>query len=140
MKPAPMRASADFRPPEMQSSQTLEEKFCAKHGCTPADFPRRVFWRCLHRHALPLAPFIMLFNRHYFEPDRELISDIRRAIKMNQVWEEVREFFLSPRHQGWLRKRANVRVSAHRVINLAREFLPSTGSPPPAGPSDERTE
>lgn len=124
----------------MPPNQTLEEKFCAKHGCTPEQFSRRVFWLCLHRHALPLAPIILLVNRDYFESDRELIADIRRAVKMNQVWEGIREFFLSPRHQGWLHKRANVRVSAHRLINLAREFLPSTGSPPPAGRSERPPE
>ncbi len=122
----------------MQPNQTLEEKFCAAHGCSAADFPRRVFWKCLHRHALPVAPVILVLKPNHFSADRELVAEIGRAVKMNQVWEAVREFFLNPKHEGWLRKRANVRISARRLINLAREHLPSTGSPPPIPPPEDR--
>jgi hypothetical protein len=121
----------------MPSIQTFEEKFCAKHRCSSAEFSRRVFWRCLHRHAVPVAPVILALRPAYFAADLELIADVRRAVKMNQVWEAIREYFLNPRHQGWLRKRANVRVSARRLINLSREYLPSSGSPPPPEPRDE---
>jgi hypothetical protein len=121
----------------MQSSQTFEEKFCDKHQCPPADFTRRVFWKCLHRHAVPVAPLIMLFDKDYFAADYELINEVRPAVRMNQVWEGVREFFLSPKHQGWLRKRGNIRISARRLITLSREFLPATGSPPPVLPLEE---
>lgn len=112
--------------------QTLEERFCAKHGCSAEEFPSKVFWMCLHRHAVILAPPLLLFKRDYFAADHELVAGIRRAVKMSEVWEEVRAYFLHPKHQGWLRKRANVRISVRRVINLSRDFLPSSGPPPPA--------
>jgi hypothetical protein len=121
--------------------KSFQEKYCEAHGCTPAEFSRRLFWRCLHRHAYPLAPIILLFNREYFAVDRELIAGVRRAEKMNQVWEEIREYFLSPKHTGWLRRRANIRISARRLIEIAKDYLPATGSPPSAyaGTESERS-
>jgi len=127
------------RPFTLNFLSTFEDKFCQAHRCKAEDFERRLFWRCLHRHALVVAPLFLLFNREYFSLDRELIREVRKAEKMNEVWEEIREYFVSPKYQGWMRKRANVRISARRLINLAREHLPSTGSPPPAYPPPERS-
>ena len=111
--------------------KTFEERYCAATGCTPEEFPRKVFWRCLHRHALPVAPVILLLNDDYFSLDRELIAEVRKAEKMNHVWEEVRQYFVSPKHEGLLRRRANIRLSARRLINLARDHLPASEASPP---------
>jgi hypothetical protein len=81
-----------------------------------------------------VAPVILLFNRRYFDLDRELLAEVRKAVRMNEVWEEVRQYFISPDHDGWLRRRANIRISARRLINVAREYLPSAGTPPPVDP------
>jgi hypothetical protein len=114
--------------------KTFEELYCEANKCAPADFPRRLFWKCLYRHALPIAPLIMILNPKYFEPDRQLISDVCRADKMNQVWEEVRQYFVDSRHRDWMRRKGNVRISARRLINLARDYLPASGAPPPPYP------
>jgi len=114
--------------------KTFEELFCEANKCTPAQFPRRLFWKCLHWHAVPFAPLILLFNPKYFEPDWQLISDVRRTEKMNQVWEEVRQYFVSSSHRAWMRRRGNFRLSARRLINLARDYLPASGAPPPPYP------
>lgn len=111
--------------------KTFEEKFCETQGCASEQFSKKVFWRCLHPHAAPIAVLLLAVRSDYFSVDFELISAVRRAEKMNEVWEDVREYFLSPRYKGWLRKRANIRISARRLIALAREHLPSSGSPPP---------
>jgi hypothetical protein len=113
---------------------TFEQIYSEANKCAPAEFSRRVFWECLHRRALPLAPFLLVLNRRYFEPDRQLIADVRRAERMEQVWEAVREYFADPRHTGWLRRKAEVRLSGRRLIRLARMYLPVTGSPPPPYP------
>jgi hypothetical protein len=110
--------------------KTFEERYCEATGCTAAEFPRQIFWKCLHRHALPVAPVILLLNAEYFSLDRELIAEVRKAQKMNEVWEEVRQYFVSPRHEGVLRRKANIRLSARRLINLARDHLPASGAPP----------
>jgi len=110
--------------------KTFEDKFCEANACKSADFSRKVFWRCLHRHAVPLAPFILAFYPNYFAGDRELIAALRKTERMNDVWEEVRLYFVSSHYRGWWRTKANVRISARRLIELAREYLPSSGSPP----------
>jgi len=51
---------------------TFAELYCAKNGCAPRQFRRRVFWRTLHWHAWPLAPLLLLGG--YFTADDELIS------------------------------------------------------------------
>lgn len=120
-----------------ESLKTFEEKFCAAERCSAEEFPRRVFWKCLHRHAVPLAAVLIVIRPNYFAIDRELIGEIRSAQRMHDVWEEIQEYFVSPRYQGWLRKRANVRISAKRLIALARRHLPSSAGPGPqagAGP------
>lgn len=113
----------------MHSAETFQTKFCRAERCAETEFDRKVFWRCLHRHALPVAPVILLFNRRFFSADRELIAGVRHCTDMGGVWNEVREFFINPTHAGWLRKKANIRVSAHRLIQTAKEHLPSSGKP-----------
>jgi len=120
--------------------KTFEESYCQATGCSVEEFPRKIFWKCLHRHALPVAPVILLFNSDYFSLDRELIAEVRKAQKMNEVWEEVRQYFVSPKHEGILRRKANVRISARRLINIARSHLPSSGAPPHADPAPRGSE
>jgi hypothetical protein len=122
------------RPTLTDHMKTFEALYCEAAGCAPTEFRNRVFWQCLHRHALPVAPVILFFNRSYFDLDRELLGEVRNAVQMNEVWEEVRQYFVSPKHEGWLRRRANIRISARRLINMAREHLPAAGSPPPISP------
>ena len=111
--------------------ETLEQKYCSAHQCTSDQFRRRVFWKCLHRRAIFAVPIILLLNRDYFETDRALIEGVGRAATMKQVWAEIREYFLDPTYRGWIRRRANVRLSAHKLITLAGEHLPAQ----PKGPS-----
>ena len=111
--------------------RTFEEIYCERHNCSPKEFSRRLFWKCLHRRAVPIAPVILLVNWDYFFPDRDLISQVRRSEKLNQVWEELREYFIHPNHQGFLRRRLNIRLSGRRLINIAKQYLPASGSPPP---------
>ncbi len=118
--------------------KTFEERYCQAHRCTPDEFRRRIFWKCLHRHALVVAPFILLVRPTYFDPDRRLIAEVRRAVRTHQVWEEVREFFIDPRNGGWLRRRANIRLSARSLLAVARAYLPISGAPPPIAYSSSR--
>jgi ABC-type uncharacterized transport system fused permease/ATPase subunit len=105
------------------TSKTLEELFCESHKITGGEFRKQVFWQCLYRRAVPVAPFILLFNAGYFAPDRELISSISRARTLGQVAEELRDFVSDPQNIRGLRKRAKIRISAHRVLHLAGRYL-----------------
>ncbi len=108
---------------------TFSDRYCAAHRCTAAQFQRRVFWRCLHRRAYPLAPFILLLNKSYFAPDLDFVAQVGQCTEMGKVWEQTRLYFTSPLHRRWLRRKADVRISAHKVINLAAGFLPAGNSP-----------
>ena len=110
---------------------TFEDIFCERHELSPAAFGKRVFWKCLHRRAIPLVPILSILRPNYFDPERALIARVRYAEKMNQVWEELREYFTHPSHQGWLRRRAGIRISGRRLIAFARIYLPASGTPPP---------
>ena len=82
-----------------------------------------------------MAPLILALHPRYFTAERELIGQIRRAEKMTDVWEEIRHYsMIHRRYHLWLRSRANIRISARRLIELARDYLPSSG-PPPAPPA-----
>jgi hypothetical protein len=103
--------------------ETFEQKYCVVNQCSNEQFRRRVFWKCLHRHAIPAVPFMELFDYKYFEADREFIAAVGAACNMTQVWAEVREYFLSPNNRGWLRRNANMRISARRLLTLAGKYL-----------------
>ena len=93
-------------------------------GWREDEFYRKVFWRCLHRHAIPLVPLLGGYGSDYFAADREFISRVAGAVNMRQVRHEVRAYFTNPANRSWLRMKANVRVSAHRVMRLASKHLP----------------
>jgi hypothetical protein len=109
--------------------ETFEARYCAAHRCTVAQFRRRVFWRCLHRRAFPLAPFLLVLNRSYFAPDLDFVIRVGECHEMGKVWAETRRYFTDPQHQRWLRRKADVRISAHKVINLATQYLPAGSTP-----------
>ena len=102
---------------------SFQEKFCDAHHCTPEDFKRRVFWRCLRRHALPFAPILLLFKPGYFYCDWELITAAGCALSLNTVQAEIGEFFCDTRNRGWWRRRLEIRVSGRRLSRLAAAYL-----------------
>src|SRR5689334_16134084 len=85
------RSRPASRPPPteargLQRMPTFAELYCRRHQCSPVEFGRRVFWRTLHRHAMPVAPLLLLGN--YFESDRSLLEACGRATSLAQVQEE----------------------------------------------------
>lgn len=116
---------------------TFREIYCEKHQCSPEQFGRRIFWRCLYPHARPLAPLFLLLNYEYFAADRALISCVADAVTMKRVRDEVRDYFWDSNNRGWLRRTVNIRLSGQRLKNLARLYLPEGGSVPPFPPREE---
>lgn len=131
--------------------RTLEQVYCERHSCTPAQFRRRLFAHGLYPHARPFAWLIRLLHRRFFTADDALVRLVAEASTMRIVREEVRDYFWDSENRGWLRRVVNIRVSGQRVKNLAREYLPESelsfrnalprcdpsatpaGSPPAAG-------
>lgn len=106
-----------------------QEVYCARHQCEPSQFAERIFWRTLHRHALPFAPFLLLGS--HFLADRELIAGCARARSLWQVRDEIDDYRYHPFNRGWLRGTLALRVSTHRLRRLAREYLPGSNLPSP---------
>ena len=102
---------------------TFRENYCAANGCSGEEFTSRVFWRCLHRHALVVAPLVAAFQADYFEADREFIVQAGRARTMKELNEEIRDFMHDARNLRWWRTRAQVRVSTQRLRRVARRHL-----------------
>jgi hypothetical protein len=102
------------------SNKTLQELFIARHGCTPRQFRRRVFWRSLHWQALFLAP--LLLPARHFSADFELIGACGSARSLDAIREEIQAFRHDPRNAGWLRRRARIRVSARKLLQMARRY------------------
>jgi hypothetical protein len=100
---------------------TFAELYCAHTGCAPKDFRRRVFWRTLHWHAMPLAPVLLLGD--YFESDQRLIDACGSATGMQQISEQIQDHRHHPHHGDWLRQQMKLRVSTQRLRRLAERFL-----------------
>jgi hypothetical protein len=119
--------------------KTFRESYCEKHRCGPEAFERKVFWRCLYRHAWLIAPVIMLFNESYFAADWDLISRVGDSASRRRVKEEIDDYFHHPTNTGWVRLGLRVRLSSHALRSLARQYLDEplagaeseTGSGPP---------
>lgn len=105
--------------------KTFQDVFCEKHRCDPERFRRKVFWQTLHPHAVLVAPFLGGFNARLFAADRELLQGVSRAKNMNRVRDEIVDYFLDSQNQGWLHNVANIRISTHRLKNLAKQYLPN---------------
>lgn len=109
--------------------KTFRELYCAACRCRDEEFSRRLFWRCLHRHAVPLAPALLVARPEFFDADRAFIEQAGRARSMRELREEIHDFVIDSRNRSWWRRRAHVRVSAHRLSALARIFLASNSTP-----------
>ena len=99
--------------------RSFQEAFCDQTGCSPEEFEIRVFWRCLHRRALPLSALIYRANRSFFELDFRTIRQLGVAKSFEEFGEEVNSFRSdNRRHGGFLRRRLRVRISGRRLMKL----------------------
>lgn len=102
--------------------------FCESARCPESEFARRVFWRCLPPHAVPVAFLLGGWRGDYFSLDRELIQAAGRAANLRQVREEITDYFLQRENARWLRRRGLVRVSTSRLQKLAKRHFSEEGA------------
>jgi hypothetical protein len=106
---------------------SFSDLFCEAHKCSPVEFPARVFWRCLYPQATPLTHLVWHLNRAYFQPDLELIEQMRNLTNLAEVRLELNRFRYYHRSTGILRGILKLRISGQRLLNLADElFLKNT--------------
>jgi hypothetical protein len=113
LEPTPAAADMDFR-----------AAFCEKFRCSMEDFDKRVFWKCLYRHALPFAAFLCWTNRKFFQPDLELIRSLASTTTFSEVKAEASFIRHDQRMQdGFLRGTLRIRISGRRLADLACSTL-----------------
>lgn len=110
---------------------TFREKYCAARGCSSEAFATQLFWRCLHPHAVAVAPVVAAIQRGHFDADRELIAAAARARTMGELDEEILDFMHDARNRHWWRRRGRLRLSTQRLRRIARVHLL-------AGPAERR--
>jgi len=111
--------------------KSFREAFCERFNCAPERYERRLFWRCLCRHALPLAVFIRWFDRQFymdvFKEDFEFIREIGSVNSPDVFQVEVDRFYgRNVRDKSWIRGTMSVRVSGKRLLKLKRRLFGSS--------------
>lgn len=104
---------------------TFKEAYCAAYRCSPEKFDHRVFWKCVHRRALPLTVVIWAVERRVFQPDLEVIRALGAAssdVELRSVMEEFDNRCMVER--SIRRTVFRMRVSGGRLMPLFRALLP----------------
>jgi hypothetical protein len=107
-----------LQPPDLWEAP-FKDLFCTALAVAPEHYERKVFWRILHRHALPFAFFIVRRNPRFFDEDFYLIREVGN-VRDPQLFTQELNYFHGRNHRekGWLRGTWGIRVSAKRLIRL----------------------
>ena len=103
--------------------RTFAEIFCAQQHIAPEKFVRAVFWRCLYRRALPVAPIILMLDGEYFRPDFDFIASMGRSNQPEDQHEELVDFCIDSRNHNFWRGRLRLRVSGARLNRLMQRVV-----------------
>jgi hypothetical protein len=99
--------------------RTFREGFCKECACATEAFETTVFWRCLHRRALPLSALIYRLHPSFFDPDFHTIRCLGNSTSYEEFGQEVNSFRSDNRRRGgFLRRKLRVRVSGRRLMKL----------------------
>lgn len=105
---------------------TFEEAFVLTHHCDVRSFRRRVFWSCIPGPAVPAMAMLHFIYPGYCRADFNLITGVAEAQSVDEIRRELRYYFAEPANRRWSRRVAKVRLSARRMIRLARNYLPES--------------
>lgn len=112
-----------------QLMPTFAELFCERYRVHPDRFNRAVFWRCLHRRAWLVAPFLRVLSPNYFAADYDLIRDIGRLTRAGALGDDLADFYSHPRNIGFARRRLKFRLSIRRVTKLVNGVFAAPAAP-----------
>lgn len=108
--------------------KTFEQLYCEHHRCDASRFRSRVFAAALPWRAKLAAPLLGGLGGKYFSPERDLLAAVGEAISMPRIRDEIRDYFMDPVQQRWLRRLAGVRLSTRRLQRIAiRCGVPGAG-------------
>lgn len=108
----------------------FREAFCARHGCKPSNYARKVFWKCLHRHALIPVLLTGGIEPERFQRDLEVVHQLGDASTAKEL-EQILGDFSSVNHleRGFCRRVLRLRISGERIAALFRELAPQIQKP-----------
>ncbi len=114
---------------ETPINRELRSLFCERFRCDPADFEKRVFWKCLYPHAKVIAPLIRLVSPGLFERDYHFIRGFGNA----KDWKDAKSEILALRyedrfHPRFLRNALRIRISRRKANQLAARLFPLRNS------------
>jgi hypothetical protein len=112
----------------------FRQLFCNATGCRPAEFEKRMFRKCLFRHAAPLAWFIR-DKAAFFREDLEMLRDIASARTTQEVISELNRFYgRNRRDKSILRTQFFIRISGKRVLRTYRQLVAEEDESPALPP------
>jgi hypothetical protein len=101
----------------------FRQLFSEKWGADAAEFERRLFRKCLFRHALPFASLIEKLDPDFFREDYEMLRDVASARTTEEVICELNRFFgRNARDRSFWRPTFYLRISGKRVLNVYRSL------------------
>ena len=108
----------------------FRQLFSEKWGLEAGQFERKLFSRCLFRHALPFAWLLRKCDKDFFREDFDMLRDVASARNTDEVICEVNRFYgRNARDKSILRTVFFLRVSGKRVLKVYRSLVrPNQGS------------
>jgi len=89
--------------------------------CAPEEFEKRVFWRTMYLHAIPIAWLIRLIYPPYFRLDLETIDRVAQTYDAREYAHDLDRFrFLSSQAHSLMRSMLLIRISGRKLVRLRR--------------------
>jgi hypothetical protein len=101
----------------------FRQLFSEQSGAAPDQFERKLFYKCLFRHALPFAWMLEKLSPNFFREDFEMLRDVATARNTEEVICELNRFFgRNARDKSFLRPTFYLRISGKRVLRIYRSL------------------
>ena len=101
----------------------FRQLFSQKSGTAAEHFERKLFYKCLFRHALPFAWVLERLSPNFFREDFEMLRDVATARNTDEVICELNRFYgRNARDKSFLRPLFYLRISGKRVLRIYRSL------------------
>lgn len=105
-------------------NESLRDAYARLNGCAPEAFERRMFVRCVSPGYRPLAFMLIRLVPDWFSLDLEVLEDIGRSTRLDEVRELCGDFKVGVRHRpSFIRDTLGLRTSGRRVFAIAQQIL-----------------
>ena len=104
--------------------ESLRDAYARQQGCEPEAFERQLFVRCVSPGYRPLAFVLIRLVPDWFNLDLEVLEDIGRSTRLDEVRELCGDFKVGVRHRpSFIRDTLGLRTSGRRVFAVAQQIL-----------------